>query len=53
MTPDGVNPAAQGAQPQEEEQRPLERFGRDLTESAEQGKLDPVIGRGESPRRGR
>ena len=35
MTPDGVNPAAQGAQ--EEEQRPLERFGRDLTAIAEQG----------------
>src|SRR6516165_9839943 len=51
MTPDGVNPAAQGAQAQGEEQRPLERFGRDLTESAEQGKLDPVIGRDEEIRR--
>src|SRR5262249_11281932 len=52
MTPNGVNPAAQGAQPQEEEeQRPLERFGRDLTETAEQGKLDPVIGRDEEIRR--
>src|SRR6516162_3738419 len=51
MTPDGVNPAAQGGQAQEEEQRPLERFGRDLTESAEQGKLDPVIGRDEEIRR--
>jgi ATP-dependent Clp protease ATP-binding subunit ClpB len=49
MTADGVNPAAQGAQ--EEEQRPLERFGRDLTEMAEQGKLDPVIGRDEEIRR--
>jgi ATP-dependent Clp protease ATP-binding subunit ClpB len=49
MPPDGVNPAAQ---PQlEEEQRPLERFGRDLTEIAEQGKLDPVIGRDEEIRR--
>jgi ATP-dependent Clp protease ATP-binding subunit ClpB len=51
MTPNGVNPAAQGAQAQEEEQRPLERFGRDLTEMAEQGKLDPVIGRDEEIRR--
>ena len=51
MTPDGVNPAAQGVQAQEEEQRPLERFGRDLTEMAEQGKLDPVIGRDEEIRR--
>ena len=29
----------------------LERFGRDLTESARQGKLDPVIGRDEEIRR--
>ena len=35
----------------EEEQSPLERFGRDLTEIAEQGKLDPVIGRDEEIRR--
>src|SRR5439155_1665991 len=47
MAPDGANPAGATAQPQEEEQSPLQRFGRDLTESAEQGKLDPVIGRGE------
>jgi ATP-dependent Clp protease ATP-binding subunit ClpB len=39
------------AQPPEEEQKPLERFGRDLTELAEQGKLDPVIGRDEEIRR--
>ncbi len=38
-------------QPPEEEQKPLERFGRDLTELAEQGKLDPVIGRDEEIRR--
>jgi len=37
--------------PPEEEQSPLERFGRDLTEIAEQGKLDPVIGRDEEIRR--
>jgi ATP-dependent Clp protease ATP-binding subunit ClpB len=49
MAPDGVNPAGQNAQ--EEEQSPLERFGRDLTEIAEQGKLDPVIGRDEEIRR--
>jgi ATP-dependent Clp protease ATP-binding subunit ClpB len=39
------------APPQEEEQSPLERFGRDLTADAEQGKLDPVIGRDEEIRR--
>jgi ATP-dependent Clp protease ATP-binding subunit ClpB len=37
--------------PEQEEQKPLERFGRDLTELAEQGKLDPVIGRDEEIRR--
>jgi ATP-dependent Clp protease ATP-binding subunit ClpB len=41
-------PGAPGAQ---EEQSPLERFGRDLTETAEQGKLDPVIGRDDEIRR--
>ena len=50
MSPSAPNPiAAQG--PAEEEQSPLERFGRDLTESAEEGKLDPVIGRDEEIRR--
>src|ERR1700689_3828715 len=43
-------PAAVQAQP-EDEQKPLERFGRDLTKLAEQGKLDPVIGRDEEIRR--
>ena len=38
-------------QPPEDEQKPLERFGKDLTELAEQGKLDPVIGRDEEIRR--
>ncbi|HWX88585.1 MAG TPA: AAA family ATPase, partial [Solirubrobacteraceae bacterium] len=38
-------------QPPEEERKPLERFGKDLTELAEQGKLDPVIGRDEEIRR--
>jgi ATP-dependent Clp protease ATP-binding subunit ClpB len=37
--------------PPEEEQKPLDRFGRDLTQLAEQGKLDPVIGRDEEIRR--
>ena len=32
-------------------QSPLERFGRDLTEMARQGKIDPVIGRDEEIRR--
>ena len=51
MSPNGTPPAgAQPAQP-EEQQAPLERFGRDLTEIAEQGKLDPVIGRDDEIRR--
>jgi ATP-dependent Clp protease ATP-binding subunit ClpB len=50
--PDGQMPGGPAAQaPSEEEQKPLERFGRDLTELAEQGKLDPVIGRDEEIRR--
>jgi ATP-dependent Clp protease ATP-binding subunit ClpB len=50
--PNGQAPGAPAAQtPAEEEQKPLERFGRDLTELAEQGKLDPVIGRDEEIRR--
>ncbi|HEX5853189.1 MAG TPA: AAA family ATPase [Solirubrobacteraceae bacterium] len=50
--PDGGTPPAQGAQlQQEDEQTPLERFGRDLTETAQQGKLDPVIGRDDEIRR--
>jgi ATP-dependent Clp protease ATP-binding subunit ClpB len=35
----------------EEKYQALERYGRDLTEIAEQGKLDPVIGRDEEIRR--
>jgi len=35
----------------EEKINALERFGRDLTEEAAQGKLDPVIGRDEEIRR--
>jgi ATP-dependent Clp protease ATP-binding subunit ClpB len=50
--PDGQMPGGGAmAPPQEEEQKPLERFGRDLTELAEQSKLDPVIGRDEEIRR--
>jgi ATP-dependent Clp protease ATP-binding subunit ClpB len=45
-----ANPATP-VQPPEEEQSPLQRFGRDLTEIAELGKLDPVIGRDEEIRR--
>jgi ATP-dependent Clp protease ATP-binding subunit ClpB len=48
MAADPTNPAAQAP---EQEQSPLQRFGRDLTETAEQGKLDPVIGRDEEIRR--
>ncbi len=54
MAPDGTGPVGQGVPAQvgqEEEQSPLERFGRDLTEMAEQSKLDPVIGRDEEIRR--
>src|SRR3954451_17097219 len=35
----------------EDKIRALERFGRDLTEAAEEGKLDPVIGRDDEIRR--
>jgi ATP-dependent Clp protease ATP-binding subunit ClpB len=35
----------------EEQYRALERYGRDLTEEARRGKLDPVIGRDEEIRR--
>ncbi len=52
MAPNGSTPpqGQQQAQP-EEEQSPLQRFGRDLTEMAEQDRLDPVIGRDEEIRR--
>jgi ATP-dependent Clp protease ATP-binding subunit ClpB len=46
-----ANPANPAAQAPEEEESPLQRFGRDLTEIAEEGKLDPVIGRDEEIRR--
>ncbi len=49
--PDGRSQAAQTPPAGEEEQTPLERFGRDLTETAEEGKLDPVIGRDDEIRR--
>ncbi|HRZ15566.1 MAG TPA: ATP-dependent chaperone ClpB [Candidatus Omnitrophota bacterium] len=35
----------------EEKYKPLEKFGRDLTEMANRGKLDPVIGRDDEIRR--
>jgi ATP-dependent Clp protease ATP-binding subunit ClpB len=52
MAPNGSagNPMAQQP-PEEEQQSPLERFGRDLTAIAQEGKLDPVIGRDEEIRR--
>ncbi len=52
--PDGQMPGGAAAAPppqDEDERKPLERFGRDLTELAEQGRLDPVIGRDEEIRR--
>ncbi len=39
------------SQDPEEQYQALERYGRDLTEAARQGKLDPVIGRDEEIRR--
>jgi ATP-dependent Clp protease ATP-binding subunit ClpB len=39
------------SQSPEEQYRALERYGRDLTEEARKGKLDPVIGRDEEIRR--
>jgi len=54
MPLDGAGRVGSESAPQsqpEEEQSPLERFGRDLTEMAELGKLDPVIGRDEEIRR--
>jgi ATP-dependent Clp protease ATP-binding subunit ClpB len=46
-----ANPPNPATPAPEEEQSPLQRFGRDLTEIAELGKLDPVIGRDEEIRR--
>ncbi len=37
--------------PEENLQNPLEKYGRDITESVKQGKVDPVIGRDEEIRR--
>jgi ATP-dependent Clp protease ATP-binding subunit ClpB len=53
MAPDGTPSSVPSQQQpgQEDEQSPLQRFGRDLTEMAEQGRLDPVIGRDEEIRR--
>jgi ATP-dependent Clp protease ATP-binding subunit ClpB len=51
MTPNGTPSGPAEQQQGEEEQSPLKRFGRDLTELAEQGNLDPVIGRDEEIRR--
>lgn len=38
-------------QPQEEQKKPLEQFGEDITALARKGELDPVIGRDEEIRR--
>ncbi len=38
-------------QPEQNLQKPLEKFGKDLTDLASKGKLDPVIGREEEIRR--
>jgi ATP-dependent Clp protease ATP-binding subunit ClpA len=53
MAPNGTPGPVPPQQPGqgEEEQSPLQRFGRDLTDMAELGKLDPVIGRDEEIRR--
>lgn len=44
-----INP--QAAEQQGQDANPLEKYGRDLTAYARQGKLDPVIGRDEEIRR--
>ena len=49
MPPDGVPTGSQEGP--EEQYQALERFGRDFTKLAEEGKLDPVIGRDEEIRR--
>jgi ATP-dependent Clp protease ATP-binding subunit ClpB len=49
--PNGGTPAAAQGSLTDEDQAPLQRFGRDLTEIAQQGKLDPVIGRDDEIRR--
>ena len=51
MAPNGSAARAGPQAPEEEPRARCERFGRDLTEVAEQGKLDPVIGRDEEIRR--
>jgi ATP-dependent Clp protease ATP-binding subunit ClpB len=51
MAASGGVPAGAQVPADEEQQTPLERFGRDLTADAEQGKLDPVIGRDDEIRR--
>ncbi len=51
MSPSAGAPAAGAQATPEEQQAPLERFGRDLTASAEHGQLDPVIGRDDEIRR--
>jgi len=51
MAPNGAPSPQQAQRPGDELESPLERFGRDLTEIAEQGRLDPVIGRDEEIRR--
>ena len=50
MSPNGAS-ARRAGPPRGGAESPLERFGRDLTETAEQGKLDPVIGRDDEIRR--
>ena len=47
----GARPHRVTDQNPEDKYQALERFGRDLTEAAEQGKLDPVIGRDDEIRR--
>src|SRR5436190_11676752 len=46
-----LRPQSVSSQTAEDTYQALQRFGRDLTEDARQGKLDPVIGRDEEIRR--
>jgi ATP-dependent Clp protease ATP-binding subunit ClpC len=43
----GARPAQAAAQPAESQTPTLDQYGRDLTEDARAGKLDPVVGRAE------
>lgn len=45
LSGDNSSPKAQGSRGKDKSTQNLDQFGRDLTEAAREGKLDPVIGR--------